>query len=52
MSDRPNERGLLATLDGGDCYREGCTGHLERQQYKGDDAVVCVDCDVPALRVW
>ena len=50
--DRPTGRDLLARLDGADCPVPDCAGVLERRAFKGDDAVVCDDCDTPTLRVW
>ncbi|MFC4447500.1 MULTISPECIES: HVO_A0556 family zinc finger protein [Halorussus] len=42
---------LLVTLAGDDC-RWCASGTLAREQFKGDDAVVCEDCGTPAARVW
>ncbi|USZ67367.1 hypothetical protein NGM10_11565 [Halorussus salilacus] len=42
---------LLAALVGDDC--NWCArGTLARGEFKGDDAVVCEECDTPAARVW
>ncbi|WP_167599459.1 HVO_A0556 family zinc finger protein [Halorussus marinus] len=42
---------VLATLAGDDC--DWCSsGTLVRGRFKGDDAVVCEDCETPAVRVW
>lgn len=42
---------LLAALAGDDCRWCG-TGTLAREEFKGDDAVVCDACGTPAVRVW
>ena len=42
---------LLTTLAGDEC-RWCATGTLSREEFKGDDAVVCENCDTPAVRVW
>ena len=42
---------VLAALVGDDC--NWCaTGTLARDEFRGDDAVVCEDCETPAVRVW
>lgn len=44
---------LLRDLEGDECpWAEDCPGALERDEYKGDDALVCPDCDTPVVRVW
>ncbi|WP_198667899.1 HVO_A0556 family zinc finger protein [Saliphagus sp. LR7] len=40
---------VLAVLEGDDCTH--CdSGTLTRDDYKGDDAVVCEECGVPGAR--
>ena len=42
---------VLAALVGDGCH--WCAaGTLERETFKGDDAVVCENCGTPAARVW
>ncbi|WP_166035434.1 HVO_A0556 family zinc finger protein [Halorussus pelagicus] len=42
---------VLGALVGDDC--SWCaTGTLVREEFKGDAAVVCVECGTPAARVW
>ncbi len=42
---------MLRSLVGDDCC--WCTaGTLTRETFKGDDAVVCENCETPAVRVW
>lgn len=44
-------KSLLAVLVGDDC--SWCaTGTLAREEFKGDDAAVCENCETPAARVW
>lgn len=40
----------LEKLIGETCPR--CTGTLERGSFEGTVAVVCADCDTPAMRLW
>lgn len=42
---------VLAVLAGTDCDWCGA-GTLVREEFKGDDAMVCDDCGTPAVRVW
>lgn len=42
----------LSDGEGGDCGAGGCGGQLERTSYKGDDALVCSECETPAVRTW
>ena len=42
---------VLAVPVGDDC--PWCaTGTLARGEFRGDDAVVCEECETPAVRVW
>lgn len=42
---------VLAALVGDEC--SWCaTGALAREEFKGDEAVVCEECGTPAARVW
>lgn len=45
-------RDLLRELATESCTRPQCDGSLDREQYKGTDAVVCADCGTPTLRLW
>lgn len=48
-----DSRTVLRDLKGAECpWTEDCSGTLERKEYKGDDALVCPDCDTPIVRVW
>jgi hypothetical protein len=51
VPSRSESKPLLAALVGDDC-RWCATGTLAREQFKGDDAVVCGNCGTPAVRVW
>jgi hypothetical protein len=42
---------VLAALVGDDCGWCG-SGTLVREEFKGDAAAVCEECDTPAVRVW
>jgi hypothetical protein len=51
VSSQDASDALLAALVGDDC--SWCaTGTLAREEFRGDDAVVCEDCGTPAARVW
>jgi hypothetical protein len=52
MSLRHRSRAVLAVGEGNACGLAGCDGQLARDEYKGDDALVCTECGVPAVRVW
>ncbi|MCU4974872.1 hypothetical protein OB955_19315 [Halobacteria archaeon AArc-m2/3/4] len=41
---------LLTTLEGNDCAF--CDGTLTQGRYKGNDAVVCSECETPTVQVW
>ena len=44
---------VLRDLEGDECpWDEECPGTLERDEYKGDDALVCPVCDTPVVRIW
>ncbi|WP_168215805.1 HVO_A0556 family zinc finger protein [Halorussus ruber] len=44
-------KSLLAELVGEECC--WCTsGTLAREEFKGDEAVVCDECGTPGARVW
>jgi len=43
---------VLDRLPAEPCAIPGCGGTLERHRFKGDEAVVCSACGVPAVRVW
>ncbi|SNZ15974.1 hypothetical protein SAMN06269185_2664 [Natronoarchaeum philippinense] len=48
-----DRRSVLQKLEGKECpWTEDCTGTLERGRYKGDEALVCPDCDTPIVRIW
>jgi len=40
----------LASIQQGTCSYCGET--LTRERYKGNDAIVCGDCDTPAAQFW
>lgn len=44
---------ILHDLEGEDCPSdEQCSGTLKRGTYKGDEAVICEDCETPVVRLW
>ncbi|WP_198667925.1 HVO_A0556 family zinc finger protein [Saliphagus sp. LR7] len=47
-AERGGARELFARLEGRACTY--CDGDLVRERYKGDRAVVCVECGTPAAR--
>lgn len=52
MAQAPAERSrILAELEGRSCnYCDA--GELVKERYKGYDAVVCENCDVPQVRFF
>ncbi|WP_458205429.1 HVO_A0556 family zinc finger protein [Haladaptatus sp. NG-SE-30] len=45
------ESSVIGRLEGRECH--WChDGRLERGTYKGNDAVVCSDCETPAAQLW
>ncbi|MFC7097677.1 HVO_A0556 family zinc finger protein [Halobaculum marinum] len=50
--DRPTGADVLDRLAGDTCVQPTCDGTLDRQPFKGTDAVVCDDCGTPPVRVW
>lgn len=51
-ANRPTGRDVLERLAREDCPVPDCGGVLVRREYKDTDALVCQDCDTPAVRVW
>jgi len=43
---------IFEQLAGSSCEYPNCTGQLIKGSYKGDHAIVCEECDTPAMRVW
>ncbi|WP_158058215.1 HVO_A0556 family zinc finger protein [Halorussus halophilus] len=49
---RRTARDALSRLADADCPLPNCEGTLSRGEFKDTDAVVCPDCETPAVRVW
>lgn len=49
--ERPSILDMLERLSDEPCPYPACDGRLTRQPYKDDDAVVCTDCETPAVRM-
>lgn len=43
---------VLDRLPAEPCPTPGCSGILWSREFKGDNAVVCSDCETPAVRTW
>jgi len=41
---------VIEALEGEPCQH--CPGTLERDTYKGNDAVVCPECGTPRAQLW
>ncbi|WP_276253339.1 HVO_A0556 family zinc finger protein [Halomontanus rarus] len=41
---------ILTILEGDNC--SFCDGTLVQGRYKGNDAVVCSECDTPTVQIW
>jgi hypothetical protein len=54
MSERMRLTGreVLASVVATPCPLSGCDGELDRETFKGTDALVCARCGTPAVRVW
>lgn len=51
ISVTSDRKRLVEKLRGQSCqYCED--GTLQTEQYKGNDAVVCAECETPALQLW
>ncbi|WP_368085924.1 HVO_A0556 family zinc finger protein [Haladaptatus cibarius] len=51
VNQRLSEQSVLTVLHGRTC--EYCeAGILTHEEYKGNEAAVCDNCETPAMQVW